>query len=161
VGEMVKSIRARYGTLELGRFIGELVRTLMSVLVEDLLSETRQRLAEARLTSAEDVRRQKRALAAFSPRASEDVAALKRFLFAHMYRHPRVMVPMGRAQVLVTELFAALSADPALLPSDWSAQCGSTGDAVTGGVVRDYIAGMTDSFAMLEYNRVFHTSIAL
>jgi dGTPase len=107
------------------------------------------------------VRRQKRALAAFSPRASEDVAALKRFLFAHMYRHPRVMVPMGRAQVLVTELFAALSADPALLPSDWSAQCGSTGDAVTGGVVRDYIAGMTDSFAMLEYNRVFHTSIAL
>src|SRR5690349_24641627 len=84
VGEMVKSIRARYGTLELGRFIGELVCTLMSVLVEDLLSETRQRLAEARLTSAEDVRRQKRALAAFSPRASEDVAALKRFLFAHM-----------------------------------------------------------------------------
>lgn len=161
VGEMVKSIRARYGALELGRFIGELVRTLMSVLVDDLLEETRQRLNDVGLASALDVRRQKRALAAFSPRASEDVAALKRFLFAHMYRHPRVMVPMGRAQVLVTELFAAFSADPSLMPRDWSAQCGSAGDAVTGGVVRDYIAGMTDGFAMLEYDRVFHTSIAL
>jgi len=72
-----------------------------------------------------------------------------------------VMVPMGRAQVLVTELFAAFSADPSLMPRDWSAQCGSAGDTVTGGVVRDYIAGMTDGFAMLEYDRVFHTSIAL
>jgi dGTPase len=161
VGEMVKSIRARYGELELGRFIGELVRTLMSVLVDDLICETRKRLADAHLMAAEDVRRQKQALAALSPQVSDDVTALKRFLFAHMYRHPRVMVPMGRAQVLVTELFAALSADPSLLPLDWSAQCGSAGDAVTGGVVRDYIAGMTDSFAMLEYDRVFHTNVAL
>jgi dGTPase len=78
-----------------------------------------------------------------------------------MYRHPRVMVPMGRAQVLVTELFSALSAEPDLMPADWTAQCGSPGDAVTGGVVRDYIAGMTDRFAMLEYGRIFHTDIEL
>jgi dGTPase len=160
-GNAVRSIRSHYGELEIGRFIGELVRTLMSVLVDDLLAETRTRIAEAGLASALDVRRQKRPLAAFSATVSEEVTALKRFLFAHMYRHPRVMVPMGRAQVLVTELFAALSADPALLPADWSAQCGTAGDAVTGGVVRDYIAGMTDGFAMLEYDRVFHTNIAL
>ena len=71
------------------------------------------------------------------------------------------MAPMGRAQALVTELFVAFSSDPKLLPPDWAAQCGAAGDAVTGGVVRDYIAGMTDRFAMLEYGRIFHTDIAL
>ena len=160
-GPLVADIRARYGELELGRFIGELVRTLMSTLVDDLLSETRKQIVEAGLTSPLDVRRQKRALAAFSADVGEGVTALKRFLFAHMYRHPRVMVPMGRAQTLVTELFAAFSADPSLLPADWAAQCGSSADAVTGGVVRDYIAGMTDRFAMLEFGRVFHTDIEL
>ena len=160
-GEAVRSIRARYGHIELGRCIGELVRALMSVLVDDILRETRVRIANANLGAAADVRSQRGALAAFSPRVAEDVAALKRFLFAHMYRHPRVMVPMGRAQVLVTELFSALSADPDLMPADWTAQCGSPGDAVTGGVVRDYIAGMTDRFAMLEYGRIFHTDIEL
>jgi dGTPase len=160
-GPFVADIRARYGELELGRFIGELVRTLMSTLVDDLIAETKKRIVEAGLTSPLDVRRQKRALAAFSADVGEGVTALKRFLFAHMYRHPRVMVPMGRAQTLVTELFAAFSADPSLLPADWAAQCGSSGDAVTGGVVRDYIAGMTDRFAMLEFGRVFHTDIEL
>ena len=160
-GEAVKDIRSRHGELELGRFIGELVRTLMSVLIVDVLNETRGRIAKAALHAAADVRTQPRALAAFSLGVADDVAALKRFLFAHMYRHPRVMAPMGRAQVLVTELFSALSAEPSLLPADWAAQCGSAGDAVTGGVVRDYIAGMTDRFAMLEYGRIFHTDIAL
>jgi dGTPase len=160
-GPLVADIRARYGELELGRFIGELVRTLMSTLVDDLIAETKKRIAVANLASPLDVRRQKRALAAFSADVGEGVTALKRFLFAHMYRHPRVMVPMGRAQKLVTELFAAFSADPSLLPADWAAQCGSSADAVTGGVVRDYIAGMTDRFAMLEFGRVFHTDIEL
>jgi len=160
-GEAVRRIRSRYGEIELGRCIGELVRALKSVLVDDILRETRARIAKANLGAAAAVRSQPAALAAFSPPVGEDVAALKRFLFAHMYRHPRVMVPMGRAQVLVTELFSALSADPDLMPADWTAQCGSPGDSVTGGVVRDYIAGMTDRFAMLEYGRIFHTDIEL
>ena len=160
-GPAVTGVRARYGDIELGRFIGELVRTLMSVLVDDLLTQTRRRIAAAGLQSPEDVRGQNGALAAFSLDVSQGVVALKRFLFAHMYRHPRVMAPMGRAQVLVAELFAAFSAEPKLLPPDWAALCGASGDAVTGGVVRDYIAGMTDGFAMLEYGRVFHTEITL
>jgi dGTPase len=133
----------------------------MSVLVDDILRESRARIAKAKLRQAADVRSQPGALAAFSTGVAEDVDALKRFLFAHMYRHPRVMVPMGRAQVLVAELFSALSADPNLMPPDWAALCGSPGDAVTGGVVRDYIAGMTDRFALLEYGRIFHTEIEL
>ncbi|MEI9888179.1 MAG: deoxyguanosinetriphosphate triphosphohydrolase [Rhizomicrobium sp.] len=160
-GAHVKAVRARFGELELGRFIGELVRTLMSVMVDDLLTETRTRIAAARLATAQDVRAQAGALAAFSDAMGESVAAIKRFLFAHMYRHPRVMAPVGRAKTVVAELFAAFSADPARMPADWAGLCGAPGDAATGGVVRDYIAGMTDRYALSEYARVFGREIVL
>jgi dGTPase len=165
-GIHTKAVTARFGELDLGRFTGEMVRTLMSALVEDLLAETRRRIGEAEPKSAAEVRGQGRGLAAFSPQMERDVRALKDFLFARMYRHPRVMATMNRAKDVVAELFEAFTRDPALLPSDWARQCGAagdavTGDAVTGGVVRDYIAGMTDSFALAEHARVFHREIAL
>jgi dGTPase len=160
-GEHVARVRARFGEIELGRFIGEVVRTLMGQLVTDVLTETRTRIAHANLANAADVRAQNGALATFSPAMTEQVAAVKRFLFAHMYRHPRVMVPIGRAKQVIAELFDAFSADPAKLPADWAASCGAPGDAATGGVVRDYIAGMTDNYALAEYARVFRKEIAL
>lgn len=160
-GAHVKAVLARYRDLELGRFIGELVRTLMSALIEDLLAETRRRIAEANLVSAGQVRGASQAIAAFSPPMLKEIAALKAFLFARMYRHPRVIGPMDRAKAVVSELFSALAADPGLLPADWAALCGKAGDVVTQGVVRDYIAGMTDNYALAEFERIFHTEIAL
>ncbi|HEY0107542.1 MAG TPA: deoxyguanosinetriphosphate triphosphohydrolase [Rhizomicrobium sp.] len=160
-GPHVRQVRARYGRIDLGRFIGELVRTLMSELVEDLLAETGRRIAAANPAAAAEVRRHPGGLAAFSPATAERIAAVKRFLFAHMYRHPRVLAPVARAKALVGELFAAFSGDPARMPADWAALCGAPGDGVTGGVVRDYIAGMTDRYALLEYARVFNREIVL
>jgi dGTPase len=160
-GPLVASVRRRFGELELGRFIGELVRTLMSSMVDDLLSETAQLIAAARPDTALAVRGHPGALAAFSPAMAGQIADLKRYLFAHMYRHPRVMAPMGRAQAVVMELFVAFSENPHEMPPDWAGTCGAAGDAVTGRVVRDYIAGMTDRFALLEYARVFHREIVL
>ncbi len=160
-GPMARDIRKRFGTLETGRFIGELVRTLMSAMVGDLLAETSRRLADAKPGSAGEVRGLGRALVGFSPGMEREVVALKRFLFERMYRHPHVMTSMNKAKKLVDELFAALAREPSLLPPDWAAGCGAAGDGVTAGVVRDYIAGMTDRFALLEYNRIFHTEIDL
>jgi dGTPase len=161
-GPIVRDILARFGEgLELGRFIGELVRVLMSAMVQDLLKETQARLATARIRKAAEVRAHKGALAAFSPDMEEGIAALKRWLFAHMYRHPRVMVPIGRAKAVVTELFGAFWDDPKKMPADWTALCGTPGDATTAGVVRDYIAGMTDRYALSEYARVFRREIEL
>ncbi len=160
-GLHVRGVLGRFGRIELGRFIGELVRTLMSQMVDDLLAETRSRLATAAPTSAADVRGHRGALAGFSAAMAGEVDALKRFLFAHMYRHPRVMVPVGRAKQLVAELFEAFSSQPDRLPPDWTALCGAPGDPLTGGVVRDYIAGMTDRYAQLEYARVFGREIVL
>ncbi len=87
-----------------------------------------------------------------------EVRALKRFLYERMYRHPRVMGPMEEAKNVVTGLFKALVANPELLPPDWLAQCGPGGDSSTRRVVRDYIAGMTDNYALAEYSRILTPS---
>ncbi len=157
-GPHVRAVTARYGELELSRFIGEMIRTLMSALLDDLRAETALRLAAANPGSAAAVRAAPQALVALSPAMLEELRALKSFLFTHMYQHPRVIASMGRAQAVITDLFGAFAADPALLPDDWARQCGP---GMTGGVVRDYIAGMTDTYALAEYGRVFRTKITL
>jgi dGTPase len=157
-GGHARAVIARYGELELSRFIGELIRTLMSALMDDVRSQTAARLAAASPASVEDVRGAGQALAAFSAPMLGEVRALKAFLFTHMYRHPRILASMERAKAVVTDLYEAFNADPALLPPDWAAAC-SAGDG--GRIVRDYIAGMTDTYALSEYARVFHTEIAL
>jgi len=157
-GAHVRAVTARYGELELSRFIGEMIRTLMSALLDDLRAETAARLAQARPQNAAAVRAAPRALVGLSPAMLDQLRALKAFLFTHMYQHPRVIASMGKAQAVITELFGAFAADPALLPQDWARQCGP---GATGGVVRDYIAGMTDTYALAEYGRVFRTKITL
>jgi len=157
-GPHARAVTARYGELELSRFIGEMIRTLMSALLDDLRAETGARLAAARPDSAAAVRAASNALVALSPAMLEQLRALKSFLSVHMYQHPRIIASMSRAKAVITDLFGAFSADPGLLPEDWGRICGS---GTTGGVVRDYIAGMTDTYALAEYARVFHTTIDL
>ncbi len=160
-GEHVARVTARYGDLELSRFVGELIRTLMSSLLKDLLAQTRANLAAAAPANAEAVRQAGRAMVEFSPARWEEVKALKAFLFERMYRHPTVLRTRERAAAVVTDLYEAFMADPGLLPPDWAGLCGQAGDAATGGVARDYIAGMTDNYALKEYERVFRNQIEL
>ena len=161
VGPHVSAVMAQYGELELGRMIGEIVRRFMSALINDLLFETRRRIADAAPHSAADVRAQKQAMAAFPDGMAGQVKALKNFLFTHMYRHPQVMGPMNKAKAVVTALFETFDAKPGLLPPDWANACGAAGDARTVSVVRDYIAGMTDSYALLEHKRVVGSKAGL
>jgi dGTPase len=156
VGDHVRGVLERHGELELSRFIGELIRTLMSELLEDVLLTTRTNLQG--LASAAQVRGAGRATANFSAGLLARLKALKAFQMQNMYRHPLVTVSMTRAQAVVTDLYEAFVADPAMLPPDWAR---AAADAVPGTVARDYIAGMTDRFALSEYARVFHTEIQL
>ena len=155
-GDHVKGVLARHGEMELSRFIGELMRTLMSELMEDVLVTTRANLEG--LASAAAVRAAGRATAAFSPALFERLKALKAFQMRHMYRHARIEASMTRARAVVTDLYEAFVADPSLLPADWAK---AARDAVPGTVARDYIAGMTDRFALAEYARVFKNEITL
>ncbi|MBV9061348.1 MAG: deoxyguanosinetriphosphate triphosphohydrolase [Alphaproteobacteria bacterium] len=160
-GEHARAVRERYGALEPSRFIGQTVRTLMSTLVMDLLEETRRRICAAAPNSVLEVRAHKGPLAGFTNDMASGVRALKGFLLERMYRHPRVMESMNKARQVVSELFGAFSKKPALLPPDWASACGAPNDGVTAAVVRDYIAGMTDRFALQEHARITHTEISL
>jgi dGTPase len=157
-GDHVKGVLARHGELELSRFIGELIRTLMSELMEDVLATTRANLAAGGFASAAALRGAGRPMAAFSPALFPRLKALKAFQMQNMYRHPRIANSMTRAQAVVTDLYEAFVADPGLLPPDWTL---AARESVPGTVARDYIAGMTDRFALAEYARVFHTEIQL
>ena len=157
-GDHVKGVLQRHGDLELSRFIGELIRTLMSELMEDVLATTRANLAAGGFASAAALRGAGRPMAAFSPALFPRLKALKAFQMQNMYRHPRIANSMTRAQAVVTDLYEAFVADPGLLPPDWTLAAREAGP---GTVARDYIAGMTDRYALTEYARVFHTEIQL
>lgn len=158
VGDHVRGVLERHGELELSRFIGELIRTLMSELMEDVLSQTRANLGKGNFPDAAALRGAGRATASFSAPLLVRLKALKAFQMQNMYRHPRVTQSMTRAKAVVAHLYEAFVADPALLPPDWAQ---AARQAVPGTVARDYIAGMTDRFALAEYARVFRSEIEL
>ncbi len=160
-GNTVRRVLEARGRIDLSRFIGEFVRTLIGAMTSDLLTETKANLDAAKPASAAAVRANRGPVAAFSPGMAKKAAALKQFLFFRMYRHPRVVVSREKQKQIVHSLFGAYAGDPGLLPRDWAAACGASRDAVTCGIVRDYIAGMTDSFALKEYVRIFHSEITL
>src|SRR5689334_12800418 len=158
VGGHVQGVLERHGELELSRFIGELIRTLMSELLEDVLLQTRANLAAEQFASAAALRAAGKPMAAFSSAFLERLKALKAFQMEKMYRHPKITASMTRAQAVVTDLYEAFVADPGLLPEDWAR---AARQAEPGSVARDYIAGMTDRYALAEYYRVFQTEIQL
>jgi dGTPase len=160
-GPVFHGVLQQHSNLDLGRLIGEAVRELIGILVNDVVAETKRRIAKAKPENAHAVRALAAPLAAFSEPMLRDLKALKSFLNERMYRHERVMQVMGRAQAAVRELFGVLLAKPSLLPADWTQACGAGGDSRTARVVCDYIAGMTDRFVADEYARVFNRDCAI
>jgi len=161
VGPVLKQLCDMHPNLERGRLIGETVRRLISRMVSDVAAETGRRLDALRPPDAAAIRRHSAPVAEFSPGLRADLVKLKAFLFRRMYHHPRVMQVMDNAQLALTQLFRAFMADPSLLPKDWIVQCRTPGDSVTARAVCDYIAGMTDRFALQEHRRIFHMEIQL
>jgi len=150
-------VRRRYPDLERTRLIHEAVRRLIDRMVNDLLAESGRRLAESAPQSAEAVRALGRPVAAFSAEMAADERALKKFLHHNMYRHYKVMRMADKARHIVSELFALFLAAPERLPDEWRARAGEPGAPPTARVAADFIAGMTDRFAIQEHSRLFNT----
>src|SRR5262249_50899426 len=117
--------------------------------------ETSRRLAEIRPATAAAVRRMSRPVVAFSKEMAENDRGLREFLFARMYRHDRVNRMTSKARRVVRELFELYVEQPDCLPGEWQAKCDGARTPRTGRVVADYIAGMTDRFALDEHRRLF------
>jgi dGTPase len=152
---------ARVASLDVppSRLRHETVRRVIDAMVTDLIQETDRRLAKLDPGSADAVRRAKRRMVAFGEGMAEANQAIKDFLFARMYRHWRVNRMTGKARRLTEEVFRLLHGDPSMLPDDWRARAGEAGTVRAATIVGDYVAGMTDRYAMDEHRRL--TDIAV
>ena len=157
-GEVLRAVMAQYPGLERDRLISEVVRRLIGVWVSDLIAEFGRRASEAKPKSVEDVRTLGRPLAAFSDDIAERQKPLRAFLFERMYRHHKVNRMMSQARRIVRELFALFLAEPDTLPPPWRDRAKGAGADMTkrARVVCDYIAGMTDTYAIEEHRKLFN-----
>jgi dGTPase len=156
--EIIAETSAHYPALEDVRRGAELVRELISHLISAVFAEAESNLAAVKPQSAQDVRQQGRALIAFPDAVAEQEAAIKRFLYQHMYRHKRVMRVMGEAEQILFDLFAKYLRSPDELPPEWltGAERDDQGDRARR--IGNFIAGMTDRFALTEHQRLFDST---
>jgi dGTPase len=147
-----RQVVQQYPGLPGRRELYETIRLMITAMTADLVEASSALLLEAAPKSIEDVRAGP-PLIRFSPKMREETTALKRFLYANLYRHYKVNRMRVKASRIVRELFEAFMADPVLLPFDYQVQSGDTMKQAR--KIADYIAGMTDRYAIREHKRIF------
>jgi len=135
------------------QLLSELIRNQIGRMVGDLLEESRRRIAEAGVRSVDDVRAQPGPLIAFSPAMAAAERDLKRFMYARLYHHPQQLAVADQARAIVSGLAEAYLADPQALPEDWRARL-PAGEPERTRHIGDFIAGMTDRYAVARYREV-------
>jgi len=157
--EMIADIARHYPGLDDIRRGAELVRELISYLIGAVVLEAGRRLELAQPKSVDDVRNHGEVLIAFPAAAAQAEAEIKAFLKQRMYRHPRVMRVMGEAEQILFELFARYQTKPADLPAEWLPHGGeSETETERARRIGNFIAGMTDRFALTEHQRLFDST---
>jgi len=158
--EMIAEIARQYPDLDDVRRGAELVRELISYLIGAVVTEARRRLDIIRPKSVDDVRSLGDVLITFPPEVAQAEAEIKAFLKLRMYRHPRVMRVMGEAEQILFDLFARYQQSPGDLPAEWLSRDGGDHETETERIRRigNFIAGMTDRFAITEHQRLFDST---
>ena len=146
------AVTAHYPDVAPERLARELVRAQIGTMVNDLLGETRARIAASQVDSVAAVRATPYALVGFTAAMREEERDLKRFMYANLYHHPQQLAAAEKAREVVAGLFAAFHADPASMGEDWGDA--PTAEPAKSRHIADYIAGMTDRFAVARYRQV-------
>src|SRR5262249_30532617 len=154
-GDILHEVRVRHSQLDPDRAAHELVRRVITRLIEDVIAQTSERLAVVAPRSAADVRHASAPLAAFSPAMAEAERGVKDFLWHRMYRHPRVERIMGEAEGVVSDLAARYASSPRDLPPEWAHEIEACDGEGRSRRLADFIAGMTDRYALIEHARLF------
>ena len=136
--------------------ISEAVRRLIGVWIDDLTAETSRRAKRLNPKSVEDVRNLKEPLVAFSEKLDAEQKELRRFLMERMYRHYKVNRKRSQAKRILKELFGLFLSEPDTLPPPWNETAQQMTKDARARVVCDYIAGMTDNYAIDEHRRLFN-----
>ena len=157
VGPVFRRVASRYPGIEESRLIHESIRRLIDLMVTDLIAETRSRLTDSGARSADGIRALDEPVVAFSPEMRRNDGVLKEFLHERMYRHHRVARMGQKARRVIHDLFGLYLAEPQCLPPEWRRLATGPDEQQTARVAADYLAGMTDRFALDEHHRLFDT----
>ena len=155
-GEPMARARARYPSADGRQLLGLALRGVIEALVHDLITSTRARVQDAGARSVEDVRRAGRPLAGMSDALARQNAALKAYLREELYRHHRIERMMDKARRVLSALFERYLENPRLLPRDHRRKAEADGLERT---IADYVAGMTDRYAIEEYQRLYDPTV--
>ena len=155
---IIAEIDGHYPVLDHDRRGAELVRELISYMIGAVMSEASKRLAEAKPQSAQDVRHHHQPLVAFPHPVAQEEAEIKAFLKQRMYRHTRVMRVMGEAEGILFDLFARYQKSPGDLPAEWVEGSERESEGERARRIGNFIAGMTDRFALTEHQRLFDST---
>jgi dGTPase len=158
VGEVLRDIRARHGGLDPPRLVHGLVRRIMTRMIEDVVAESSRRLVALAAHSSDDIRRAAGAVVAFSPAMAEGDRAIKAFLYPRMYRQARIMGIMRDAERVILDLFQRYAAEPDAMPVDWAHRGDNDDGEPRARRIADFIAGMTDRYALIEHARLFDST---
>jgi len=154
-GRLLAEVDVAYPGIDGPRRLYEVNRRLITVMVEDALAETGARLEDLQPNGADDVRHAGHAVVAFSEDMQRELDDLRKFLFARVYRHERIMRIMVAAEGVVADLFRRYSTDMDALPPEWSEQAPAHDARAFARHVCDFIAGQTDRYALAEHRRLF------
>ena len=155
VARVFHEVAAQYPGIENSRLIHESIRRLIHAMVSDFTRHTHELITDAGVKTVDDVRKSTSSLVGFSPEMQELNRQLKAFLHARMYRHYKVNRMSSKARRTVTDLFRLFLNEPECLPTSWRHDDFPARSADAARLVADYIAGMTDRFALKEHQRLF------
>ena len=161
VGSMISEVRSLYPEAPAARQGHETIRRVINRMVSDLVSETQRRVTKLKPKSAQEVRDQDMPVVSFSESMQEHNLILQKFLFDNMYRHYRVVRMASKARRVVSDLFELFLHEPNCLPTEWSERCEGAGYPSTARLVADYVAGMTDRYALEEYAKMFDVKVQI
>ncbi len=157
-GRILADIRAGFPSLDDARVVHEFIRRLIGLMIEDVVTETGRRVVRLAPHSAYEVRAAPAALVGFSSALSDAERLIKTFLERRMYRHERVMQVMDEAANVVRALFRRYAEHPGDLPAEWSSGLSSLDEPGRARRIADFIAGMTDRYALAEHVRLFDSA---
>jgi len=160
MARIITKTLSKYPELPEVKFHAEIIREMIGDMVEDVLTETRKRLADNKVETVEDIRGAQTQMVAFSPAMFDQVQELRRFLWNNMYKHYTVNRMRIKAERIVGDLFDVFLQHPECLPDEWHGKVTDAGKDknAKARIVCDYIAGMTDRYALVEHARLFDLS---
>ncbi len=152
---ILRAVRMKYPKLDPVRIAHELMRRQITLMVEDVIVTAKTKLAALQPQSVEDIHSAGQTVIRFSDDIAAGERELKRFLYANLYRHPSVMEVRASADSILFDLFDAYMADPRAMPEGWREGLDRAADAVKARHVADFLAGMTETYAVKEHRRLF------